>query len=119
MARELPAGQRRLARQPDGQLRGDVDLDGAGRDGGAFDWQARVRHDTKTGIFLVLNRVFDERARGRLVADGDVLRIGEGGAGRNGWSNRRPKPAPRQTPFPVLPLPHFFPHLAVAERGAP
>ena len=22
-------------------------------------------------------------------------------------------------PFPVLPLPHFFPHLAVAERGAP
>jgi hypothetical protein len=30
---------------------------------------------------------------------------------------------PRQTPFPVLtipyPLPHFFPHLDVAERGAP
>jgi hypothetical protein len=38
-----------------------------------------------------------------------------------GHSGARP-PIPessRQTPFPVLPLPHFFPHLAVAERGAP
>jgi len=54
-----------------------------------------------------------------LEAIGGSAVDGNGGIGPSAGATAAPKFAPRQTPFPVLPLPHFSPHLAVAERGAP
>ena len=56
---------------------------------------------------------------GTLEAIGGSAVDGNGGIGPSAGATAAPKFAPRQTPFPVLPLPHFFPHLAVAESGAP
>ena len=59
------------------------------------------------------------RKTGTLRASEESRVDGNGLIGPSAGATTAPTFAPRQTPFPVLPLPHFSPHLAVAERGAP